>query len=369
MSRFSRYFLMLSLCASLVVPLHGACNAALAGPTEVPSGVSYGLNITANGSGYAFTLVETWARLGGPLASGHSSVTLFSEALNLKFTHRTTSDLPVSYKLVGSNQSSHEACTAELIVQVKGDPELAKLTRRGVIPVVGSTPGANGANFKTSLKLTGGDTQRGRLVFHPIGQAPSDFDPSIPYVFQTHTTIEFDDLMASFGRTGLGSLDIVPEGSNSQLPAAETRIFNQSPEGGTFGTIEPMMVPAEWMGLDGNTETATGVLIPPVPEGMRVNIGVLNLSGNFRGFIEIEHRDGTDNYQFFGMVGPQLFMGSPEQLAFPFTIPPIVAGDRISIGTSGCACIPFYTLTDNKTNDPAITFGPHSSTNVGRYSD
>src|SRR5258706_8146611 len=133
MSRFSRCLLMLSLCASLVVPLHGACTVALAGPTEVPSGVPYSLNITAVGSGYGFTLVETSGRLGGLVATAtQSSVTQFSEAPNLHFTHRTTSDLSINYKLVGSNQSSHEACTAELIVLVKGDPELAKLTRRGI---------------------------------------------------------------------------------------------------------------------------------------------------------------------------------------------------------------------------------------------
>ena len=63
-----------------------------------------------------------------------------------------------------------------------------------------------------------------------------------------------------------------------------------------------------------------------------------------------------------------LKMGTPSQLAAPFVLPDLVPGDRASVSIFGGG-IPFYTVTDNKTNDPAINFPVLADRNLGRYSD
>src|SRR5262249_6668059 len=156
------------------------------------------------------------------------------------------------YRVTATNISNPaDLCVSEAVVLVHGDPELDRMTRRAVIPIVGTTGGLNGSLFKTVLKLTGNVTQYGRLVFHPIAKEGSDSDPSIPYSFDGNSSgvIIYDDLMAAFGFLGIGSLDVIPEGTNLQAPRAEARIYNQAAEG-TFGTMEPMMFPAEWFGLE-----------------------------------------------------------------------------------------------------------------------
>jgi hypothetical protein len=63
-----------------------------------------------------------------------------------------------------------------------------------------------------------------------------------------------------------------------------------------------------------------------------------------------------------------LKMGTPSQLAAPFVLPDLVPGDRVMVEVFGGG-IPFYTVTDNKTNDPAINFPVLADRNLGRYSD
>jgi hypothetical protein len=59
----------------------------------------------------------------------------------------------------------------------------------------------------------------------------------------------------------------------------------------------------------------------------------------------------------------------PMQLSGPvYPLPELVPGDVV-VMSSQPGAIPFYTVTDNKTNDPAISFPILGSTNVTRYND
>jgi hypothetical protein len=218
--------------------------------------------------------------------------------------------------------------------------------------------------------LLGNDSMRGRLVFHPIFQEGKDSDPSIPYEFSAGNVLVFEDLMAAFGLFGVGSLDIVPEGPNHQVPTAETRIYNQSADG-TFGTMEPMIMPAQYFGFERPIEESSpgaGIDIPTISEGTRVNLGVLGFE-HCTFMISIHHADGTSSSSApLALQAGMLKMGTPSQLAAPFVLPDLVPGDRASVSISGGG-IPFYTVTDNKTNDPAINFPVLASFNLGRYSD
>src|SRR5258708_32703499 len=88
--------------------------------------------------------------------------------------------------------------------------------KKGIIPVVGSTSGANGASFKTSLHIAAVPGAHGRIVFHPFGTIARDDDPSIPYSFAENVHaladfLQFDDIGAALGQSGLGTLATIPD--------------------------------------------------------------------------------------------------------------------------------------------------------------
>lgn len=371
MHRFARFLIVVSAFARLAVPVHAACTVSLTAPAQVASDQQYSVTINeAAHSGYTYTLTEDWA---GKLFFDQVRRATVDEkpaAFQRSFRHRSTFDVPVTYRVVARNDANPaDVCFSEVTVLVKADPDLDRLVRRGVIPLVGTTGGLNGSFFKTSLKLYGG--QSGRLIFHPLGQQGSDNDPSIPYVFELgQQSIVIDDLMAAFGLFGVGSLDIVPEGTQ-QLPLAEARIYNQTAEG-TFGTMEPMMIAAEWSGFDRPPElkgSSISLVVPPISEGSRVNLGIRGIiHTNYS--IQIRHADGTISFApFLSVQESMVRMGTPAQLSGPvYPLPELVPGDVVIMNVQPGA-IPFYTVTDNKTNDPAINFAILGSTNVTRYND
>src|ERR1700756_1039341 len=88
--------------------------------------------------------------------------------------------------------------------------------RKGIIPIVGSTAGANGAHFKTLLRIYAAPDAHGKIVFHPLGAIASDSDPAMPYSFAPNAHVvtdylEWPDVVAAMGQSGLGTLDIIPD--------------------------------------------------------------------------------------------------------------------------------------------------------------
>ena len=96
---------------------------------------------------------------------------------SFRIPHRAGGDAHLTYRitaLIGLNVLSvsplADECTDVLKVTLKADPEFRALTRKSVVPIAGSAPGAFGGRFKTSLKLVAnGPDERGRIVFHPSG--------------------------------------------------------------------------------------------------------------------------------------------------------------------------------------------------------
>ena len=372
---FARCLVVLFLCVPVAV--HAACTVSLTAPTDAQSGQTYRVLITPPGPAYKYVFTEQWSgRLGFNLKP-RSTVSELPPTLNPapfnthSFSHLTTVELPVTYRVIATNTANpSDLCVAEATVLVHADPALDRATRRGVIPVVGTTGGLNGSLFKTSLKLAGNETLHGRLVFHPIGKPGSDSDPSISYSFPAGDVLVFDDLMSAFGLTGVGSLDIIPEGT-IQLPGVEARIYNQSAQG-TFGTMEPVMFPAEFFGLERPPELQTpnvGVTASRISEGARVNLGIRSLADSSV-VLFIRHADGSrSTLQKFFVAADTLLMGTPSQLAAPYVLPDLLPGDDVTLYVESGAGIPFYTVTDNRTNDPAINFPVLGDVNLGRYNN
>src|SRR5687767_9607339 len=82
-------------------------------------------------------------------------------------------------------------------------------TVRAILPVAGSAEGAFGSLFKTELQLNNRSTVEvsGTMVFHPIGRSASAGDPRLSYTLAPHQTLEYEDVVAALGTSGLGSID------------------------------------------------------------------------------------------------------------------------------------------------------------------
>ncbi|HSP16723.1 MAG TPA: hypothetical protein VLV78_18395 [Thermoanaerobaculia bacterium] len=290
----------------------------------------------------------------------------FITAPSFKINRRASVDTKIVYIVTAMLDTSAasvgpavEGCTEQLAVTVKGDPEFRTLTRKAVLPIVGSGPGAFGGRFKTTLKLTAnGPDQRGRLVFHPAGAIESPSDPSILYSFDggLGQTVVFDDVVARIGQSGVGSLDIVPDAdAASTVPTIEARLFNDTPNG-TFGTSTTAFYPFDYLHAPD--------LAFRIPDAQfRINLGlrtlqavsarvlIYGLGGRLRDFVDLSWPAG------YTIVAPVSQVIGRD----------VVAGESVQIFFDGAA-IPFYTVTENRTNDPELFVAqPSHSFNVGSY--
>ena len=354
-----RFVVVASLCALVAMSVGANCSISLKLPTQVESGQAYELLINPAGGTYTYFITEFFTA--DAVSRTQSGVELFGPTepgkvhLNHGYAHRTTQDMDVYYVVSATNPSDQsDACTTSAKVLVKADPELRRLTARGIVPVVGSVEGLNGSKFRTEVKV-GPSYYAGRLIFHPIGKAASDSDPSIAYGGPAvKDTVVYPDIAAALGVTGLGSLDVVPDNPGEMPAAVEARIYNVAEDGGTFGTLEPMVSPAEYLNLTPNTQAGPPdyfLAIPGPSSGFRINVGVRSLaSGMLRG--TVRHQDGSVATGQMFVDGDQLVMGSPQSL-FGVTVGP---GETLGLefGSAGSSGILFYTVNDNRTNDPAI---------------
>lgn len=271
----------------------------------------------------------------------------------LTITRRASGPVDVRYTVTALVEpgvrlmaASFDACTSSLEVTLPPDAEFRKFARRVVLPIAGSTTGLFGAKFRTALILRGAGDEKGRIVFHPAGRAALDTDPSMPYSFLSTRVLTFEDVLAAMGTGGIGSLEIIPDDDSSdRVPRAEVRLYNET-ELGTFGTFATPVLPSEY-----TRPQPFEIRIPD--ERFRVNIGILALK-QMRVQILIYNaenrlsglREKTFPAGWMEMKSASEFM---ERLMLP--------GERLLFAFDGAA-VPFYTVTENATNDPTLILGP-----------
>jgi len=260
-----------------------------------------------------------------------------------------------SYRITASNSAnvSDIPCSGTFTGFFGASGGLGQRVNRIVLPVVGSTRGQNNASFKTSLRLGPAEfTSAGKIVFHPAGRAGSDDDPSIPYRVERGQTMQFDDVVASIGQSGIGSLDVLQSfpfvrPTTSVLPV-EARLFNESASG-TYGAFEAPVLPVDaFRPIDWN------VFVPS--SRFRVNIGIRTLTDAHVTYFLIG-ADGAITEKIVDYPPDYVFLDAADH----FFGKPVNPGDSIVINVTGdnVIAIPFHTLTDNSTNDPAV-FNPQS---------
>jgi len=267
-----------------------------------------------------------------------------------------TASVPVEYSFRVTAINSRDPnflCSGTTTRLMPVNVAFRRAMERAIIPVVATIGGANGSQFKTSLRLTAPTALvgSGKIIFHPADSEGTDTDPSIPYSF-THAgqSIVFDDIVGAFGRFGVGSIDIVPDvvsasdalSRSDTIPIAEAHIYNATAIG-TYGSFEHQVQPIDFL-------DATEVRAYASREH-RVNIGVRTISKS------MIHFDiyGTNNdfrvRRTFTYPANYTMLTSPEALLGTALRP----GEALAIYPErGSYAIPFYTYTENGTNDPAL---------------
>jgi len=227
---------------------------------------------------------------------------------------------------------------------------------RGYIPVVGSTAGGSGSNFKTSLQLlygapTSSGSITGKLVFHPAGTSGSSSDPTVTYNVGAGQVVTYPDIVATFGRSGLGSVDLITTPSATK-PVVITRVYNDAGTLGTSGLTEDVIDPTDPRIIQAGF---TAFLVTPVdPAKTRFNIGVRTGFSGATFTAVLRDTNGTALKTVTKSYLPNWFEQVDSTSFFAGTA--VGANQSISITVSVGSAIVYGSTTDNTTNDPNIQF-------------
>jgi len=235
-----------------------------------------------------------------------------------------------------------------------------------VLPVVGSTAGSFGSNFKTSLQMANGFTFgspiSGRLVLRRQGTPGSTSDPTLPFSIPPGQVVTFTDVVAAFGFTGLGSIDFVlPTGT--AMPAVVARVYNDA--GATLGTngLSEFATGVDGF-FDGGTIPPGGIslamgvtavmITPNEPSRTRFNIGVRTFFSGASLTATLKNPDGTT----VATVNKSYLPNSFEQVSAEsfFGGISIGANQTVVISVGDGSAIVYGATTDNVTNDPAVQY-------------
>lgn len=220
-----------------------------------------------------------------------------------------------------------------------------------IVPVVGSTRGGFGSNFKTSMQLTNAAANpiKGTLVFHPAGRSAQDGDPSLPYSLSTSQTIFYEDVVAQIGQSGLGSMDVMS--TASAAPIITVRIYNDGGIAGTSGFTEDVLPPTAAL----QHEEWSLLAIPADATNFRLNIGVRSLSAGATLFVGAVDKNG---FTVGELLTKSYLPNSFEQNSAQDFLSglPVPAGGYISISLNTGGAFVYASTTDNRTNDSSIQF-------------
>lgn len=225
-----------------------------------------------------------------------------------------------------------------------------------IVPVAGSAPGAYGARFRTSLRLTGQGT--GRVYFRPQGQFFGDErDPYIAYDLGpspqfVYRTVYFEDVVEAMGAAGIGSLDIVPDSAGNgsttvtRVPRVEARVYNDGHANGRFGVLIPALSPAE-----ARTSFLHVPLYQETLATSRINVGTRTFEEPVR--MDVTMLDGDVASSVKSITLPA---NSFTQLSLAALLgdEPICCFRELSLYFHGQGALAYYTVTENSTGDPSL---------------
>lgn len=219
----------------------------------------------------------------------------------------------------------------------------------GVVPVVGSVDGGFGSKFRTSLTITNSsDTLlAGSLVFHPAGVSGGASDKALDFELAPFQSYTFSDVVASLGRTGLGSLDVLVSG---YLPVVTTSIFNDAGAAGTSGFSQDLVDPTTMLepGLTGVFPLLTD------PVNFRMNVGVRTLKATTL-LAQVYDASGHLVGETPRRTYPAVFFEQVPLATFLSGAPSVPVGGSVHVVVvSGGPVVVYASTTDNRTNDSRV---------------
>jgi hypothetical protein len=343
------------ICLATTATVYGQCAISVTGPrAAVTSGATF--RISWNGvPGAAYYRVSD---------SSNANVTPQFDApqtstTSMDFVRTVTVDRLHHFLVAAYNSNDALICSGTVTVGLLADEAANRFLRRSIIPVAGSAPGANGAMFKTALTLRSDSPVKGRVWFRPMGQAPSANDHSIAYDLGASDRVHWDDVVAAMGASGIGYLEIIPDPSTTpRVPYAMTRVYNETAQG-TFGDMVQWNRVSDIAKVGATPNHIQMMNIEyPTDSRMRLNVGFVALE-----YIDVAlgvRRDGVMRQSKVVHLFPgEMRMGNPKQV---FELQSWEPGDELFLQFRNGAVLPFYTLTDNGTNDPTVFVNIQPST-------
>ncbi len=250
--------------------------------------------------------------------------------------------------------ASFPACLLAFLLPAAGAAQTESVV--GYLPVAGSTPGAQGSSFKTSLRILNPNFVpiSGRIVYHPAGRSADAGDPSIDYALAPEESRSFDDVAAAIGVIGLGSLEVtvtLPVPPTFRPPVFVARIFNDAGTAGTSGFTAPLFVTAS---PREDPPAALVLLGPTDSERFRYNVGVLNVGPPVDLTVEVLDPSGAVRHTVNRSYPAQFFQ---QTSAADFTGVPLENGQSIRVSPPDASVIVYGATVDNMTNDPSVQYG------------
>jgi len=278
--------------------------------------------------------------------------------------HYSTDDRYYGYTITAYGADSLEICRTSLAVKIHPDDATRAFFRRVIVPVAGSLTAADGSKFHTSLRLfqpyNTAVPVTGRIVFHPQGAIHSDNDPSINYRLETLPDFNqpgavqyWDDVVAAIGVSGLGTMDIIPDGD--YVPQVDVRVWNDIHGLINGGTVD--VYRAADLFRPGQITTMT---FPVWTDGgkARMNVGVRTYGPSAVTVMVVTH--GTTprsvvvpGNSFVQIPLTTLLSGIALQDGQQVTLNFIYGSNDYSSSAFG-----YYTITENSSNDPRVVVKP-----------
>jgi large repetitive protein len=217
------------------------------------------------------------------------------------------------------------------------------------VPVIGATAGAFGAEFKTSMQLANltGEEIAGELSFVDSGIGANAVAQKLPYTLAPFAVRAIDDVMRDLGRTGLGTLDLLPSAGGAPLVLA--RVFNDAGALGTSGMTLRDMLRSQALRAG-----QRGVFIAPEDRGtFRMNVGLRTFSSD--AVVRITTRDAAGSAR---NVVERRFgaRGLAQMSAAAFTGIELLDSDSITIEVLEGEALFYASRVHNGTNDSTIQF-------------
>lgn len=230
-----------------------------------------------------------------------------------------------------------------LLTTMAASAQVSQQPVDAIVPVVGSTAGAFGARFRTELQLhnPAGTRAEGWLILRPEGEGSS---VAKRYDLAPHATLSYADIVEHFGRTGLGSLDLMAD--SGEVPTVVARAYDDQ-DGRTTGVTVPLVTFSEV--LSRNDRAA---LLAPRDRGRyRFNIGIRTLDNGATIDLTVRNAAGTERHRRTLTFPANFFDQQPGDQFAGITLG---ADDSIAIVVSAGTAILYGTTVDNATNDSSL---------------